>query len=129
MIEGYLRTLLDAVAASPIVRSSSVLLDKRTLDVGLIRGELTFADGSCLYFRELVEMQARVVRTMHSYHYQGADASLAFRYDDTPHFPALPQFSHHKHVGSRSDAIPSQPPDLVAVLREIETLYPISDVT
>ena len=127
MIERYLQTLLDTVAASPIVRSSSVLFDKRTLDAGLIRGELTFADGSCLYFRELVEMQARVIRIMYSYHYQREDGSLIFRYDDTPHFRTLPQFPHHKHVGSQANAFPSQPPDLIAVLREIETMYPLSE--
>jgi hypothetical protein len=126
LIERYLQTLLDAVAASPIVRSSSVSFDKRTLDVGLIRGELTFADGSCLHFRELVEIQARVIRIMYSYHCQREDGSLIFRYDDTPHFPTLPQFPHHKHIGSQADAVPSQPPDLIAVLREIEALYPLS---
>jgi hypothetical protein len=66
LIERYLQTLLDAAAASPIVRSSRVLFDKRTLDAGLIRGELTFADSSCLHFRELVENQARVIRIMYS---------------------------------------------------------------
>ena len=125
MIERYLQTQLDAVAASPIVRSSNVSFDKRTLDAGLIRGELTFADGSCLHFRELVEIQARVIRIMYSYHYQREDGLLVFRYDDTPHFPTLPQFPHHKHIGSQANAIPSQSPDLIAVLREIEALYPV----
>ena len=127
MIERYLQTLLDAVAASPIVRSSSVSFDKRTLDVGLIRGELTFANGSCLHFRELVEIRARVIRIMYSYHYQREDGSLIFRYDDTPHFPTLPQFPHHKHTGSQAEATASEPPDLIAVLREIESMYPVSN--
>jgi hypothetical protein len=126
LIEGYLQSLLDAVAASPIVRSSSISLDKRTLDVGLVHGELTFADDSCLYFRELVEMQAQVVRIMYSYHYQRVDGTLVFRYDDTPHFPALSQFPYHKHVGSQANAITAQPSDLVAVLREIEAMYPLA---
>jgi hypothetical protein len=127
LIERYLQTLLDAVAASPIVRSSSISFDKRTADAGLIRVELTFADGSCLYFRELVEIQARVIRIMYSYHYQHEGGSLIFRYDDTPHFPALPQFPHHKHIGGQTEATASQPPDLIAVLREIEAMYPLSE--
>ena len=127
MTERYLQTLLDAVAASPIVHSSSVSFDKRTLDAGLIRGELTFADGSCLHFRELVEIQARVIRIMYSYHYQREDGSLIFCYDDTPHFPTLPRFPHHKHTGRQAEATAAQPPDLIAVLREIETLYPVSN--
>lgn len=125
MIERYLQRLLDAVATSPIVQSSSIQLDKRTSDVGLIRGELTFADGTCLHFRELVEAQARVIRVMYSYHYQRKDSSLIFRYDDTSHFPAFPQFPHHKHVGGQADVLPTRPPDLIGVLREIESAYPI----
>jgi len=80
LIEAYLQSLLDVVAASPIVRASNVALDKRTLYVGLIRGDLYFADGSRLHFRELVEVQVQVVRRMYSYHYQAADAALIFRY-------------------------------------------------
>ena len=75
-----------------------------------MRGELTFADGSCLHFRELVEIQARVIRIMYSYHCQREDGSLIFRYDDTPHFPTLPQFPHHKHIGSQAEVFdPSHP--------------------
>lgn len=61
MIEAYLQSLLDTIAASPIVRASNVTLDKRTLRVGLIRGDLYFADGSRLHFRELVEVQVQSV--------------------------------------------------------------------
>lgn len=129
MIDKYAQKLLDAVAASPIVRSSNISFDKRTLDAGLIRGELTFADDSCLHFRELVDTQARVIRIMYSFHYQRENGSLIFRYDDTPHFPTLPQFPHHKHIGSQTDVIPAQPPDLTTVLREIETLYPIPNAS
>ena len=69
MIEAYLQSLLDAIAASPIVRASTVTLDKRTPRAGLIRGDLYFADGSRLHFRELVKIQAQAVRQMYSFHY------------------------------------------------------------
>jgi hypothetical protein len=39
LIEAYLQSLLDLVAASPIVRASDVTLDKRAPRVGLIRGD------------------------------------------------------------------------------------------
>jgi hypothetical protein len=60
LIEAYLQSLLDAVAASPIVRASNVTLDRRTLHAGLIRGDLYFADGSRLHFRELVEVEVEL---------------------------------------------------------------------
>jgi Family of unknown function (DUF6516) len=126
-IEQYLQELLGAIAASPIVRSSNVELDKRTARAALICGELQFTEGSTLYFRELIELEAEVTRRMYSYHYQGEDASLVFRYDDTPHFPELDSFPHHKHVGGESRAASSAAPDLRAVLREIEAVFPLSD--
>ena len=126
MIEAYLQSLLDAIAESPIVRASNITLDKRTLQVGFIRGDLYFADGSRLHFRELVEVQVQVVRRMYSYHYQDAGTALIFRYDDTPHHPGLSNFPHHKHVGSEAHVIPTTPPDLSAVLREIEVIHPLT---
>jgi hypothetical protein len=87
LIEAYLQSLLGLVAASPIARASDVTIDKRTLRLGLIRGDLYFADGSRLHFRELVEAQDKVIRRTYSYHYQDTDANLIFRYDDTAHHP------------------------------------------
>lgn len=119
MIEAYTEALLAAIAATPAVQSSSVNLEQRGPRAGLIRGDIYFSDGSRLHFRELVELQAGVVRLMYSYHYQHADETLIFRYDDTPHYPELPDFPHHKHI---PEAVRSAiPPDLRTVLKEIES--------
>lgn len=124
MIDAYVQLLLDAISASPIVRASNITLDKRTSHAALIRGELDFIDGSRLYFRELVEGGTDVVRRMYSYHYQSSDATLIFRYDDTSHFPRMASFPHHKHVDGEVNVVEAVPPDLSAVLREIETIHP-----
>jgi hypothetical protein len=122
-IERYYQSLLDAVAGCPIVQASDLSLDKRTLNSGIIRGDLHFVDGSRLSFRELVDFQARNVRLMYSYHHQAADGSLVFRYDDTPHHRSLAGFPHHKHAGAETRVIPASAPALVDVLAEIEHLY------
>lgn len=127
MLETYFQGLLDAIAASPIVRLHDVTLDKRAPRAGLIRGDLYFADSSRLHFRELVEFQTDVVRLRYSYHYQRADDSLIFRYDDTAHYPDLPNFPHHKHVGDETTIVSASPPGLRAVLLEIETTYPLGE--
>ena len=127
MLETYFQELLEAIAASPIVRLHDVTLDKRAPRAGLIRGDLYFADSSRSHFRELVEFQTNIVRLRYSYHYQRADNSLIFRYDDTAHYSDLPNFSHHKHVGDETDVVPASPPDLHAVLREIEATYPLDE--
>jgi hypothetical protein len=123
-IEGYYRSLLDAIAGCPIIWASDLAFDKRTLNSGIIRGNLYFVDGSRLSFRELVDLQAINVRLMYSYHYQAADSLLVFRYDDTPHHRSLAGFPHHKHVGAEVRVIPASAPALVDVLAEIEHLRP-----
>ncbi len=126
MIEAYVQILSNVIADSPITSTFNVTLDKRTPQVGLIRGEVHFVDGSCLHFRELVEVQSNAtICRMYSYHYQDADQTLVFRYDDTPHHPNLGTFPHHKHDGSESNILSAPAPGLTDVLREIETLYPL----
>jgi hypothetical protein len=127
LLEAYFQGLLEAIAASPIVRLHDVTLDKRAPRAGLIRGDLYFADGSRLHFRELAAFQTDIVRLRYSYHYQRADNSLVFRYDDTAHYPDLPNFPHHKHVGDETAVVRASPPDLQAVLREIEATYPLDE--
>jgi hypothetical protein len=126
LLESYFQELLETIAASPIVRLYDATLDRRAPRAGLIRGSLYFADGSRLHFRELVEFQTQVVRLRYSYHYQRTDHSLIFRYDDTAHYPDLPNYPHHKHVGGETDVLSASSPDLHAVLLEIETTYPLS---
>ncbi len=89
----------------------------------MIRGELILLDGSELYFRELVDVKADVLRLMYSYHYQAPDDTLIFRYDDTPHHLQLTTFPHHKHDGNEKQIVAALPPTLRLVLDEIEALH------
>jgi len=67
-----------------------------------------------------------VRRVTYKFHYQRADGTLAFRYDDASHHPHLLTFPNHKHIGD--SVVEAQPPDLADILREIESLiYPNSN--
>jgi hypothetical protein len=63
---------------------------------------------------------------MYAYHYQRPDGALVFRYDNTPHFPTLPTFPYHKHEGNEANVVAASPPDLAAILSEIQSLIEIS---
>jgi hypothetical protein len=39
-----------------------------------------------------------------------------FRYDDTPHFPNLPSFPHHKHTPTAVQA--AQKPSIIEAINE-----------
>lgn len=123
-IDDYFQSVLILISDSPLINSSNVVMDKRTLRLGMIRGDLYFNNGSRLHFRELIEVLAESVeRFMYSYHYQDSQGILIFRYDDTPHFPELNGFPHHKHTPE--NVSPAGEIDLESVLREIKEGYPL----
>ena len=85
---------------------------------------LRFWDGSLLQVEEALVVQAlAIIKVRYNYHYQRADGTLAFRYDNAPHYPNLPGFPEHKHEGDQVISAPA--PDLSQVLRETDGyLYP-----
>ena len=121
MIEEYFHTIDTLLAKSPSVRECDVHFDKRSLSKGYLRGNVIFQDDSLLHFREFVSIGAEVERMVYAYHYQRADSALIFRYDNTPHYPDLPNAPHHRHDSSgKASGVPA--PDLEFVLQEIELL-------
>lgn len=122
MIEEYFQSVLGLLASLPFVESSDVNLDKRGELVGFVRGEVGFQDGSSLlFFRELIDMNLPVQKVMYAYHYQKADGTLIFRYDNTAHHKSVPTFPYHKHTVDGNVGA-SDIPSLEQVLREIEGL-------
>ncbi len=85
---------------------------------------LRFYDGSELQVVEkLITEHLALLKSRYVYHYQDAKGELIFRYDNSPHHPEIETFPHHKHVSDK--VLPSRPPDLSDVLREIDNrLYP-----
>jgi hypothetical protein len=119
VIEDYFRHIESLIATADIVHSSSITYDKRSSYLGFIRGDIYFLDGSLLHLREFVNVQHGVERYMYVYQYQSSTEAFVFRYDNTPHFPALPTFPHHKHDGIEVNVVATPPPDLQAVLAEV----------
>jgi hypothetical protein len=114
-----LRALLEQRASVEVI---SLLFEERTIDVGLVRGDILFVDGSRLHVREFLHaLQGRVQRYMYVYHYQDASGAMVFRYDNSGHYPHLDGAPHHKHDGPLQVVPMSNEPDLAHVLEEIET--------
>lgn len=103
-----------------MVQMPDVAFDKRSPYIGFVRGDVYFKDGSRLHFRELINLQLDARPSVYVYHYQRADGSLVFRYDNAPHFPALENFPHHKHHLAEANVVSATAPDLRMALEEIE---------
>ncbi len=102
--------------------TASVEIDFDQIDAttGIVDGVLYFYDGSRLEFTERVSIQDRhPIKTVYRYQYIRADNSI-FRYDNAAHYPHLPNFPHHKHVGK--ERLPATEPTLSQVLSEVSAL-------
>jgi hypothetical protein len=51
------------------------------------------------------------------YHFQAKDNKVIFRYDNTPHFPSLKTFPHHKHLSD--NVLPASRLSVLKVLDEV----------
>ena len=122
---------LDRLYATVHSRHDIVVEEFELFDQSAVAGrtselfmKLRFWDGSLLQVEEALVVQAfTITKTRYNYHYQRADGSLIFRYDNAPHYPDLPGFPEHKHEGDQVLSAPA--PDLSQVLRETDRyLYP-----
>jgi len=82
-----------------------------------LRIRVRFATGELLELNEAVVAEEGALRHMgYRYHYQDSADQLVFRYDDTPHFPAIGTFPHHKHTPDA--VIAATRPSIIEVIAE-----------
>ncbi len=86
--------ILDTLLAAGQARLINVQIDQRSMLRGFISGVLLFEDDSELHFREFVDLTQAQPRLAYAYHYQNANESLSFRYDNATHRPSLAQMEH-----------------------------------
>jgi hypothetical protein len=121
MLKRYLHRLYDTIISRGYVEIEHLAFDELSDRQSIVEGRLRFHDGSLLDFDEVVLLRdEQIVKLRYAYHYQNQSGEMIFRYDNAPHYPNIPTYPHHKHVGS--DVEPAQVPDLSEVLRQIEQI-------
>ena len=86
---------------------------------GLVRGRVTFWDGSYLDRCEVISTELGYpVRISCAYTYLNEGRRI-FRYDNAPHHPEIVTFPHHKHIGPQDCLTPADQPGLNSVLQEV----------
>lgn len=63
-------------------------------EMGIVKGEIVFIDGSTLDFRE---MRFREI-TDYRFQYMGRNHELIWRWDTAPHHKKISTFPHHIHT-------------------------------
>ena len=84
-----------------------------------LRVRIRFSKGQLLELNEAVIVDGGSLKHLsYRYHFQGKNNKLIFRYDNTPHFPDLETFPHHKHLPNQ--VMPTEKPSITEVINEIK---------
>ena len=117
LIEQYFAQLEGIINSCDNVCAKSIYKETRSEYIGFFKAELRFQNDSSLHIREFVFARSGILKYTYSYHHQDADNRLIFRYDNTRHFPDLPNFPHHKHTSE--GIVSASEPDLQVVIAEV----------
>ena len=86
-----------------------------------LRIRIRFLSGYLLELNEAAIVEAGHIRHLgYRYHFQNIENNLVFRYDDTPHFPEIDSFPHHKHL--KDNVVAVDKPSILKVIEEARLL-------
>lgn len=122
-VDEYFEGVKVRLLSDPLIVSFRIIRERVMLTEGHLRARLTLEDGSLLEFSEYVQCtaEAQTVVVIYSYHWSSADGQLRRRWDNTPHFPALPNYPHHVHDGQSGNTVSGKSLNIFEVLDEIVT--------
>ncbi len=119
--DDYLDAVKERLFTDPLVLEITIVRERVTATDGHLRARLRLSGGDTLEFSEYVQLSAsgQITVVTYSYHWCRANGELIKRWDNTPHFPRLPNFPHHIHVGDETTVVAGHPPNIFRVLDEI----------
>ena len=115
----YMTAIKETLSNSPAIASIDIVDERVLLNHGYFRARLTLTNTNFLEIAESFALQDDQLNTM-DYRYQWMDASkqvLKKRWDSVKHFPYLPNFPHHIHIGSESNVEPGQCLNILEFIR------------
>jgi len=120
----YLEDIESAVCKLSDVYVEQYEEEHLTPDRVNLRIRIRFAKGYLLELNEanIVE-HGNIKHLGYRYHFQDEKNELIFRYDNTPHYPNLKSFPHHKH--SSREVIAAEKPSIFTVLEEVKSITQI----
>ena len=107
--------------ACPAIISYRVLRREVSSADGKLRIKATSNDGGMVELFEYVgEASGRVHLLKYGFHWQDSHGHLQRRWDNAPHYPALPNAPHHIHDADGSVRAIADTPDIFSFIQEIE---------
>ena len=118
----YLDTIRLKLATSPIIAEAEVVQERRLEDQGFFRARLQLANEDFVEVAEFFVVHQGRVQTV-EYRYQWMDSTkqhLRKRWDNAAHYPGLPGFPHHVHIGAEDRIEPGESMRIVELIELLE---------
>lgn len=122
-LEQYIVTIKNKISAHPIITASKVVDEKILLNRGYFRVRITLFNTDFLELAEAFIITNNQLLTL-DYRYQWMNSSkqvLRKRWDSVKHFPDLPNFPHHVHIGSEINVKPGQSRNILEFIDFMES--------
>lgn len=115
----YVGEIRRQILDTPYVVSHSLGYEDRPPLGAIVNGSVTFADGSCIHFKEFLQLRPVITRLKYAYHYAAPTHTLVFRYDNArdPAARHLSTYPDHRHT-PHGVLLSSSAPTLVSALQE-----------
>ena len=113
----YLDRIEERLLLDPVVMHFHIIRERVTSTDGHLRAKVVFADEGTLEFSEYFQHTSKdaIHVVTYSYHWTDTEHHLIRRWDNTPHFPNLPDFPCHVHNGQAGTVHSSTSMNIFAV--------------
>ena len=122
-LDQYLVAVKEKLNVSLIIALIEIVDERVLLNRGYFRARLTLTNNDFLEIAESFTIQDNQLITL-DYRYQWMDASkqmLKQRWDSVKHYPNLPNFPHHVHIGSESNVESGQCRNIIEFIDFMES--------
>ncbi len=121
-VQAYLDAIKLKLATSPSIKEAHVVQERGLEDRGFFRARLHLVNADFVEVAEFFVIALGEIQTV-EYRYQWMDPSrqrLRKRWDNAGHYPDLPNFPHHVHIGDTDTVEPGHPMGVVAFIDVLE---------
>lgn len=121
-VEDYLNNIQSRLTASPVILEIEIVSRRGLDDRGYFRARLKLINNDFLEVSEYFEIRAGMPHTK-EYRYQLMDVTkkeLKKRWDNAKHYPDLPNYPHHIHVGDEKQVVSGQVLSIIELVDVIE---------
>ena len=118
----YINAIKVRLATSTFIAAVEIIAERTSEDRGYFRIRMNLSNGDFLELSEYFLIQAGQPSTL-EYRYQWMDSAqqkLIKRWDNAEHYPDLPNFPHHIHVGDDKQVVSGQSLSIIDLLNIIE---------